>query len=98
MAFVVTAITSSAAVGDGEEVKLSRDEQAIVDLTNKARAKKKLPPLKVNAVLMKAARGHSTNMASRGIYNHVIDSKDAGKRLDGLGYMHVEWGENIYLE
>src|SRR3954468_16253545 len=88
----------SAAVGDEPKAPtLSEAEQAILDLTNEARAKKKLPPLKVNVLLMKAAANHSANMASQGLLKHELDGKKVGARLDALGYPWEECGENIAL-
>jgi uncharacterized protein YkwD len=77
------------------ELKLSRTEQAIVDLTNKARAKEKLPPLKPNAVLFKVARAHSANMAKKGRMEHVLDGKNPAQRVAAAGYDYTWVGENI---
>ncbi|HYT93248.1 MAG TPA: CAP domain-containing protein [Gemmataceae bacterium] len=53
---------------DGQEkpaVKLSAEEQKVLELTNAARKEKKLPPLKLSAQLTEAARKHSMNMAKQ---------------------------------
>jgi uncharacterized protein YkwD len=71
------------------------DEQTLLELVNKERAKKKLPPLRPNAILSKVARGHSANMAKQGKMEHVLDGKDPGDRVLAAGY---DWGkvsENI---
>lgn len=79
----------------GQEAKLSKDEQTLVDLVNKERAKAKLPPLKINALLMKAARDHSANMAKTGMVEHVIDGDGPAERVEKLKYKHKGVGENL---
>ena len=72
-------LSSSAAADD--ELKLTKEEQELVDLTNQERAKEKLPPVKVNSLLMKVARDHSALMAKTGILAHnIIDGKEAKKK------------------
>src|SRR5262249_35732049 len=78
-----------------DEAKLSKDEQRIRDLTNEARAKEKLPPLKVNATLVKVARAHSANMAKQGKMEHVLDDKNPAQRIEKAGYDYRSVGENI---
>jgi uncharacterized protein YkwD len=80
---------------DKSEFKLSEDEQAIVDLTNKARADKKLPVLKPNEALCKAARAHSANMARQQKMEHVLDDKNPSDRVKAAGYRSSFVGENI---
>lgn len=75
--------------------KLDDDEKAILDLTNKARAEKKLPLLKVNPMLLKAARAHSANMAKKGELRHDLDGKTVGDRVKAEGYEFARAGENI---
>jgi uncharacterized protein YkwD len=77
------------------KVELSAEEQAILDLTNKARAAEKLPPLSVNPRLMQAARKHSRNMAKQDKLEHELDEKTVGDRADAEGYDYAEVGENI---
>jgi uncharacterized protein YkwD len=77
------------------EPDLSKQEKEILELTNKERDKEKLLPLEPNALLFKAARAHSANMAKTGELSHVLDGKDPGKRLDAVGYDWLEVGENI---
>jgi uncharacterized protein YkwD len=78
-----------------KEIKLSKEEQLILDLTNEARAKEKLPPLKVNATLMKVARAHSANMAKQNKMEHVLDGKEPHQRVEDAGYNYRSMGENI---
>lgn len=69
-----------------EPVKLSEDEQAIVDLTNKERAKAKLPPLTMNPLLTTVARGHTENMVKQKKLAHVLDGKSPQQRATAGGY------------
>jgi uncharacterized protein YkwD len=80
---------------DKEKLKLSRDEEAILKLTNDLRAKEKLPPLKPNAMLFEAARAHSKNMADQGKMAHVLDDKEPTDRVSATGYKRAYVGENI---
>jgi uncharacterized protein YkwD len=75
--------------------KLSRDEQKLLDLTNRARAKAKLAPLRLNPVLCAVARAHSANMAKQGKMKHLLDGKDVFARLDDAKYPWRSAGENI---
>jgi uncharacterized protein YkwD len=84
-----------AAEPKADEIKLSKDEQRILDLTNEARAKEKLPPLKVNATLLKVARAHSANMAKQQKMEHVLDDKNPAQRVEKAGYDYGSVGENI---
>jgi uncharacterized protein YkwD len=77
------------------EAKLSKEEQAILDLTNAARAKEKLPPLKANPLLMEAARAHAANMAKQMKVEHVLDDKKSGQRIADAGYKAATSSENI---
>jgi uncharacterized protein YkwD len=65
---------------------LSKEEQAIVDLTNKAREDAKLPALKINPLLMKMAREHAANMAKQDKADDTLDDKDHAARLADAGY------------
>ncbi len=67
----------------------------ILDLTNQARAKEKLPPLAPNPVLVEVARAHSRNMASKGVLQHDLDGKKAHERVRDAGYPLTWTGENI---
>ncbi|HZY89662.1 MAG TPA: CAP domain-containing protein [Gemmataceae bacterium] len=77
------------------KVEMSRAEQTILDLTNKERAKEKLPPLKPNALLFQIARAHSANMAKKGQMNHVLDGKNPAQRTLAGGYDYKHVGENL---
>jgi uncharacterized protein YkwD len=78
-----------------DEIKLSKNEQRILDLTNEARAKEKLPPLKANATLLEVARAHAANMARQHKMEHVLDGKNPAQRVEKAGYEYRSVGENI---
>jgi uncharacterized protein YkwD len=77
------------------KVKLSKDEQALFDLMNRARAKEKLPALKLNAVLCKVAQKHSENMAKHEKMAHRLDDKGVGDRVTAAGYDWKRVRENL---
>ncbi|AMV29689.1 Cysteine-rich secretory protein family protein [Gemmata sp. SH-PL17] len=78
-----------------EDLKLTADEQAVVDLTNAERKKADLQPLKPNPQLMEAARGHAQNMAKQDKLEHVLDDKTPADRTKAAGYKSGTIGENI---
>jgi uncharacterized protein YkwD len=75
--------------------KLSADEQTLLKLLNAARAKEKLPALKVSPLLTKIARAHSANMAKQGKMAHVLDGKGPAERAKDAGYDYRKIGENV---
>jgi uncharacterized protein YkwD len=79
------------------EIKLTADEQAVIDLTNAERkkAEKDLKPLKMNPQLMEAARKHAENMAAQDKLDHILDEKNPGDRTKAAGYKSEFVGENI---
>jgi uncharacterized protein YkwD len=95
VAVLVVAGLAWAADPKADKTKLSEDEQKILDLTNEARAKEKLPPLKVNATLLKVARAHSANMAKQHKMEHVLDDLNPAQRVDKAGYNYRSVAENI---
>lgn len=63
---------------------------------NKVRAEEKLPPLKINAKLNDAARGHARDMAEHDKLTHEgTDGSDPPKRIKRAGYVYKECGENV---
>lgn len=76
-------------------VELTREERSVVELTNKERAKMKLPPLAVNARLVKAARGHAANMARQEKMEHVLDGRTPRQRAEAAGYGVARVTENL---
>jgi uncharacterized protein YkwD len=79
------------------EFQLTKDEQALIDLTNAERksADKDLKPLKMNPKLMEAARKHAANMAAQDKLDHVLDEKKPTDRVKTAGYKSTYVGENI---
>jgi uncharacterized protein YkwD len=78
-----------------EKFQLTPEEQTLLELTNKERAKKKLPPVSVSPLLTRVARAHSANMARQEKMEHVLDGKTAGQRAEKAGYRLGRVGENI---
>ena len=78
-----------------DELKLTKDEQGVIDLTNAERKKAELPPLKVNAKLMAVARAHAENMAKQEKAEHVLDDKKPTDRAKEAGYKYAWLGENV---
>ncbi len=78
-----------------DDFKLSPQEQKLLDLTNRERKKKNLPPLKPSPLLFKVARAHSANMAKQGKMAHILDGKKPKERVLDAGYDYQYTGENI---
>ncbi len=78
-----------------DEVKLTKEEQAVIDLTNAERKAANLPPLKMNPKLMTAAREHAANMAKQEKSSHTLDGKEPADRVKAAGYRFRATGENI---
>jgi uncharacterized protein YkwD len=75
--------------------KLPKDVELILKLTNAERAKKELPPLKLEPQLRKAAQKHSENMAAQGRLDHELDGEGPADRARKAGYEFSRLGENI---
>ncbi len=73
---------------------LSKEEQEVLDLTNRERQNAGLAPLRLNAKLARAARVHSENMARLERLDHVLEGKGPSERLADVGYTSLGWGEN----
>jgi uncharacterized protein YkwD len=80
-----------------KEPGLTSEEKKILELTNKARQEEKLPPLKLNAVLVKVARAHSANMAKHEEMAHELDGKNPSQRIKDSGYVASWGGENVAM-
>jgi uncharacterized protein YkwD len=97
-AIILTACTllaAEAASQEQPEVKLSADEQRLLELTNAARKEKKLPPFTLSPQLTEAARKHSANMAKQRKLDHKLDGKLPDERVKEAGYKYLTVGENI---
>jgi uncharacterized protein YkwD len=73
---------------------VSKDERALLDLTNKERLSAGLPALALSEKLTRAARAHSANMARQGQLCHILDGKGPADRLRDAGYRGSACGEN----
>lgn len=92
---VMLGVLAGSTADDKEKFELSKEEQEVLDLTNKERKDACLPPVKPNEKLFKAARGHSANMARQDKLDHTLDNKDPGDRLKDAGYDFSSWAENV---
>jgi len=83
-------------------VQLNSYEKQVVSLVNKQRAKRGLAKLRVNARLVSAARGHSTEMGEVKYFAHNSANGESWSRrvirygYKRSGYSYWKAGENIY--
>jgi uncharacterized protein YkwD len=77
------------------QLRLSADEQKLLDLTNAERKREKLPPVTPNLLLFKVARTHSANMARQEKMDHYLDGKKPKQRVTESGYDWHYTGENL---
>jgi Cysteine-rich secretory protein family len=77
---------------------LPQVEQHIVEMTNQVRREQKLPPLKVNAMLAKAARAFALNVAQSGKFSHTADGRTPAQRAESAGYKHCDIAENLAMD
>jgi uncharacterized protein YkwD len=82
---------------DARRFEMTKDEQTLLELINKERAKKELPPLRPNPLLFKAARDHAANMARQEKMEHELDGKTAGQRILATGYDYGRAAENLAI-
>ena len=92
---VFLAFSPAAADDRKDEFKLSKDEQALLDMTNAERKKRDLEPFKPNSKLFAAARVHAANMAKQEMLEHDLDGKGVSDRVAASGYKAAGLGENI---
>ena len=68
-------------------IAVTKDEAMVIMLINQRRAKHHLAAVKLNACLLKAARGHSAEMASQGYFSHnSYNGQSFFRRLQQYGY------------
>lgn len=72
-------------------------EGEVLALTNAERTKAGCPALRLDASLATAARAHSVDMATSGMFGHPgSDGSDPGARMQRAGYnTSAGWAENI---
>ena len=97
---VLTVLVWASPAQQGQDKKDTKDEptaleKQLLELVNKEREKEKLPPLKFNAALYRAARDHSANMAKKNQMNHFLDGKGPVERTQAVGYVFKHIGENV---
>jgi len=73
----------------------SADEQELLDLTNRVRAKHNLQPLKMNRDLTNVARDQSADMARHHHLSHTVKGKHLEFRIRKSGYNYRTIGENV---
>jgi len=91
-----TAKTAAKAVAAATVKDISSDEQALLDLANKAREKEGLQPLEFNADLVKVARLKANDMKNNCYFSHT--SKFYGSPFDMMKKYNIKFsvaGENI---
>ena len=72
------------------------ESQKVVELTNQQRASQGLAPLAINDLLVNAAAGHSTDMATNNFMSHTgSDGSNPGQRITRAGYSWRTYGENV---
>lgn len=69
--------------------------QEIIDLTNQYRQANKLPLLKVNATLMKAAQERVNDLAKTANWSHQTTGLNYYQLMDKSGYKRQYAGENL---
>jgi hypothetical protein len=77
---------------------LPRVEEHIVEMTNQVRQEKKLPALKVNTLLAKAARAFAQKVAASGKFSHSADGRTPTERAESVGYKHCDIAENLAMD
>ncbi len=77
--------------------KLTADEKALFELTNKARAEAELSRLTINPLLCKVARQHTLNMARLDKMSHELGGKKVKDRVTDASYDYKKVGENLAM-
>jgi uncharacterized protein YkwD len=90
----VLALSSALLLGQTPST-LSEAEARILALTNAARKKEGLGPLKISPTLLEAARAHSANQARHDKMAHELDGKKPSDRVKAAGYRYRYTGENV---
>src|SRR5262249_54105855 len=69
--------------------------EKLLEEVNAARAKEKVPPLRLHPRLTAAAQGHAANMAKQDKLSHTLDGKDGPARVKDAGYRGEYGGQLI---
>ncbi|TDD07698.1 CAP domain-containing protein [Nonomuraea deserti] len=75
----------------------SADEEALVKLTNKARAGNDCKPLTHDPRLHLAADRHSADMADKGRLKHTSDGRTFAERIKAVGFPYSLIAENVAM-
>jgi uncharacterized protein YkwD len=81
--------------GQPKTLRLSEDEQSLLELINAERRKEDLAPLKPSLLLFQVARAHAVNMAKQRKLEHKLDGKTPYDRIRAAGYKYTVAGENV---
>jgi uncharacterized protein YkwD len=72
--------------------------EAALKMVNDFRAQNGVAPLRLNALLTKAAQAHADDMAAKSYFSHYSrDGRSPGDRIAATGYRFMTWGENIAM-
>jgi hypothetical protein len=77
---------------------LPKVEQHIVEMTNQIRREQKLSTLKLNAMLVKAARAYAETLARSGKFSHTADGRSPAERAENAGYKFCAIAENLAMD
>ena len=87
-----------ARAGDANRERAATIEQAVLRLTNDARAGRRLAALEPSAALAAIARRHSQDMLDRGYFDHCTpEGLHSSDRIARGGLDFDATGENIYM-
>jgi len=101
LAVLIAALVMLVVAPAASAVTLTKPEKQLLGLINKARARRNLPKLRVNAKLERASRAHSAQMIGKDYFSHnSANGESFSKRLIRFGYKQsgcTYWtaGENI---
>lgn len=71
-------------------------DRDVLKYVNAFRASKEKPPLRLNAILSRAAQAHAQDMARRDYFDHNSpEGRTAGDRAQRAGYRFQYWRENL---
>ena len=92
---ITTARSPAPSAASSSAGKASKAEDAVIELTNEARATAGCAPLRFDTRLRTAAMGHSTDMGLNDYFSHTSQDGDTfADRIEAAGYPHPG-AENI---
>ena len=91
MAAVATALTMAGAADAASTTSLTQAESSLLSAMNSVRAAHGLQPLRADARLARAARGHSSYMLRTGTFSHGAFAR----RIRQVGVRSPRIGENL---